>query len=234
MSRNLLSGSFALFVAGFFFHTSMSSSAQPLPEGFVDASQVVPNLVVDLRYYKTENFVGTRVEGYKSPRCLLTKEAAAALKEVQNELASFGLGLKVFDAYRPQQAVDHFVRWAKDRKDTSTKRDFYPDVDKRLLFEQGYIAAKSSHSRGSTVDLTLVDLTKPEEVAELDMGTPFDFFGKQSWTEHKPLSTEQRANRLLLRALMEKHGFRPYKKEWWHFTLKSEPYPNTYFNFPVE
>ncbi|MEM8946600.1 MAG: M15 family metallopeptidase [Planctomycetota bacterium] len=209
------------------------TAEQALPGGFVDVSTVVPRLVVELRYLGEENFVGQPVDGYLKPRCILTREAAEALKLVQLDLAEFYLGLKVFDAYRPQQAVDHFVRWAGDEAALERKSQYYPRVDKKHLFRDGYIASRSGHSRGSTVDLTLVDLANAEP-AELDMGTPFDFFGRESWTNHQGLTAQQKANRLLLRELMKKHGFRPYAKEWWHFTLQNEPYPNQYFNFPVQ
>lgn len=206
----------------------------PLPSGFVDVATVVPRLVVDLRYLTDHNFVGAPVDGYVNSRCILTNEAAAALKAVQAELAEFRMGVKVFDAYRPQRAVDHFVRWARDEHADATKQEFFPQVDKRHLFRDGYIASKSGHSRGSTVDLTLVSFETNGGPQELDMGTPFDFFGRQSWTNHAELTSQQRANRLLLRTLMQKHGFRPYAKEWWHFTLEDEPYPNQYFDFPVQ
>ncbi len=178
--------------------------------------------------------MGQPVDGYVEPRCILTQEAAGALKGVQAELAEFDMGLKVFDAYRPQQAVNHFVRWAKDPDAEGRKQQYYPQVEKRNLFREGYIATKSGHSRGSTIDLTIVSFPKDGAPIELDMGTRFDFFGPESWTDHRDLTTQQRANRLLLRAVMEKHGFRPYAKEWWHFTLNNEPYPNQYFNFPVQ
>ena len=212
--------------------TSLDSA--PLPAGFVDVADVVPGLVIDLKYLTADNFVGTPVEGYRRSRCLLTEPAAQALQRVQAELGGFGLGLKVFDAYRPQQAVDHFVRWAEATEDQGTKPQFYPGVEKSHLFRDGYIATRSGHSRGSTVDLTLVAIQPGQPAEELDMGTPFDFFGEQSWTAFADLSPQQRANRLLLREIMQKHGFRPYGKEWWHFTLKDEPFPETYFNFPVE
>ena len=180
------------------------------------------------------NFLGTRVDGYKSNRAILSVPAAEALKGVQEELRTFGLGLKIFDAYRPQQAVNHFVRWAKDIKDTKNKAGFYPDVDKKNLFRDGYIASKSGHTRGSTVDLTIVSLKKPEVGRQLDMGTTFDYFGQPSWPGNLAMSADVRANRMLLQGLMVRHGFAIYDKEWWHYTLKNEPYPETYFDFPVE
>lgn len=214
--------------------TMASGPAGTLPRGFVYLDQAIPGLLLDLRYAGALNFVGEPVDGYLKPRCILTAEAAEALKRVQEELRPFGLGLKVFDGYRPQRAVDHFVRWAGNIADTRMKAEFYPDVDKRDLFRDGYIAAKSSHSRGSTVDLTIVSLKGDDEGRELDMGSGFDYFGLSSWPDNPGTASSSRAHRLLLRELMVKHGFKPYPQEWWHFTLKQEPWPDTYFNFPVQ
>ena len=197
-----------------------------LPKGFVYVDEAIPDIVVELRYHASQNFVGLPIDGYTSGRAILSGPAAA-LAEVQAELRGFGLGIKIFDAYRPQRAVDHFVRWAKDLTDTKTKARYYPDTDKRELIKQGYIAESSGHSRGSTVDLTLVNRANPR--LPLDMGTPFDFFSVASGPDYPGLTPQQRANRLLLQSLMVKHGFKPYAKEWWHFTLKDEPYPDTYF-----
>lgn len=205
-----------------------------LPEGFVDVQSVIPDIVVDLKYYTDHNFVGRRVDGYLAPRCIVSQAAAAALAQVQQALRPFGLGLKVFDAYRPQRAVDHFVRWAADLADTRTKAEFYPDIEKNTLFKDGYIASRSSHSRGSTVDLTIVSLVGETAGRELDMGTAFDFFGQASWPHFAGLPAVQRANRMLLSVLMQQHGFKPYREEWWHFTLQNEPFPETYFDFPVQ
>jgi len=204
-----------------------------LPDGFVYVENVIPNVKVELRYYSTHNFVGDRIDGYLAPKCILTKEAAEALKGVQEDLSRFGLGLKIYDAYRPQRAVDHFVRWAKDRNDTRMKKEFYPNVDKKDLFREDYIAEKSGHSRGSTVDLTIVSLDAKKQDGQLDMGSGFDYFGPRSWPESPEIGAIQRAHRMLLQMVMEKHGFKPYPREWWHFTLEREPYPETYFNFPV-
>lgn len=206
--------------------------AEPLPKGFVHVDEVIPDVRVELRYATTHNFVGERIHGYQGGRAILTREAAQALARVQEELRRFGLGLKLFDAYRPQRAVDHFVAWAGDLKDVRTKGEFYPKVRKEDLFRDDYIAARSGHSRGSTVDLTIVPLDDPA-ARELDMGSGFDLFGPESWPEYRAIPPEQRAHRLLLQSLMKKHGFRPYPKEWWHFTLENEPYPATYFDFPV-
>jgi len=206
----------------------------PLPEGFAYLDEVVPAIEVELRYATNNNFVGRPIDGYLRPRCIITRRAAEALKNVQEELKPFGLGLKVFDAYRPQRAVNHFVRWAKDIHETAMKSQYYPSVKKTDLFKDGYIARKSSHSRGSTVDLTIVSLTPADQGQELDMGSPFDFFGPESWPENGSLAPAARSHRLLLQTLMIKHGFTPYPKEWWHFTLKNEPYPDKYFDFVVE
>lgn len=201
-----------------------------LPGGFVRLGEAIPGIMLDIRYYRADNFVGAQVEGYEAPVAILSKPAATALREVQEALRGRGFGLKVFDAYRPQTAVDHFVRWAADPSDTRTKAKYYPDVPKSELFARDYIAARSGHSRGSTVDLTIIRLA---DGSELDMGTPFDYFGPESagaW----PHATElQRANRRLLADVMQVHGFMPYAAEWWHFTLRDEPYPETYFSFPV-
>jgi D-alanyl-D-alanine dipeptidase len=204
--------------------------AQIVPSGFVDLKETVPSVAVELRYYGENNFIGQRIDGYEAPICYVSISAAQALKEVQSELSSFGLGLKLFDGYRPQRAVNHFVRWAKDLNDTTMKASYYPNVQKSELFEKGYIATHSGHSRGSTVDLTLIDLATGEE---LDMGTVFDFFSPLSSPTSKEVTQQQRANRLLLRSLMLRHGFRPLEEEWWHFTLENKPYPTTYFDFPV-
>lgn len=203
--------------------------ASDIPK-LVNAAKRIPSLVVDMRYFGEENFVGTPIDGYEAPYCWLTPAAAEALRGVQQHLAPFGLGLKVFDCYRPQRAVDHFVRWAKDLNDTRQKARFYPDVIKSELFSRGYIASRSGHSRGSTVDLTLVDLATGRA---LDMGTPFDYFSPRSWPEDVQATPAQRAQRMLLRTVMHAHGFTPLHEEWWHFTLSSEPYPLTYFDLPV-
>ena len=196
----------------------------------IDAGTVVPGLVADIRYSGSHNFVGRPIDGYRAPRCLLTPPAANALAEVARDLASRGLVIKVFDCYRPTRAVAHFVRWARDPRDQTAKAEFYPDVDKRTLFRDGYIASRSGHSRGSTVDLTLVRA----DGAELDMGTPFDFFSPRSWTAASSVTAEQHANRMRLAAAMQRRGFRGYPKEWWHFTLRNEPFPETYFDVPVQ
>lgn len=197
---------------------------------FVLVSEVVPDAILEMRYHSTYNFVGDRIDGYEEPVALLTREAATALKAVSDELASKGYRLKIYDAYRPQMAVAHFVRWAQDVEDTRMKEYFYPELQKADLFPQGYIAEYSGHSRGSTVDLTLFDMETEKEV---DMGGTFDYFGELSHPDYRGITEEQYANRMLLRETMMKHGFMPLVEEWWHFTLYNEPYPDTYFTFPV-
>ena len=198
--------------------------------GFVVLAEAVPAVVQEIRYYSTYNFVGDRIDGYEQPLALLTKEAARALKAASNEAATFGYRLKIFDAYRPAKAVKHFVLWGIEDLDQRMKPYFYPDLQKQELFERGYIASQSSHSRGSTVDLTLLDMQSGKE---LDMGSAFDFFSEVSHPGYKGVSEEQYANRMFLRDLMVRAGFEPFAFEWWHFTLKEEPYPDIYFDFPV-
>jgi D-alanyl-D-alanine dipeptidase len=207
----------------------MPQAAQQRPAAFVDAAAVVPGLVADMRYAGSHNFVGRPIDGYQAPRCLLTQDAAAALADVARDLAPRFV-IKVFDCYRPVRAVMNFVRWARDLNDTAGKAEFYPGVDKRTLFRDGYIASRSGHSRGSTLDLTLA----ATDGRELDMGTPFDFFSPKSWTADPSISAEQHANRMVLATAMHRRGFRGYDKEWWHFTLSHEPFPETYFDFPVQ
>ena len=197
---------------------------------FVLLSEVVPDAILEIRYYSTYNFVGDRINGYEEPLAMLTAEAADALREVSDELMGMGYRLKIFDAYRPQMAVTHFMNWALDTEDTRMKAYFYPELDKDVLFPQGYIAEHSGHSRGSTVDLTLFDMTTEREV---DMGGTFDYFGELSHPDYTGITEEQYANRMILREVMLKHGFKPLAEEWWHFTLENEPYPNTYFTFPI-
>ena len=198
--------------------------------GFVLLSEVVPDVILEMRYYSTYNFVGERIDGYEQPVALLTVQAAKALRAVSDEVAAMGYRLKVFDAYRPQTAVTQFMRWAQEADDTRMQAYFYPETEKSALFSQGYIAERSGHSRGSTVDLTLLELRTGREV---DMGGTFDYFGARSHADFSGISAEQSAMRALLRDVMVRHGFRPYAGEWWHFTLVNEPYPDTYFTFPV-
>ncbi len=238
-----------------FFLSGICHSATNLPPGFVDLQEIVPSTALDIRYFGPHNFIGSRVDGYHAPKCILTRKAAEALRGVQEDLRPFNLSLKIYDCYRPQRAVDHFCRWAEDIGDTKMKKEFYPTVEKANLFKDGYIASKSGHSRGSTVDLTIVPLPlKPQEAFvpgrqlsecyldaskrfddnSIDMGTGFDCFHELSHPENGQVGLQQRINRLMLKSLMEKHGFRYYDKEWWHFTLREEPFPDTYFNFPIK
>ena len=215
---------------------------------FVMLTDVVPDAILEIRYYGTYNFVGTRIDGYEEPTAMLTHQAAFALKAVSDDVKQLGFRLKIYDAYRPQKGVDNFVRWAADIPDTLMKKYFYPDLDKSVLFEQEYIYEKSGHSRGSTVDLTLFDMDTEKE---LDMGGTFDWFGPESHPDFcgnpetgeytgrskspsgRRITARQFANRMILRRAMMAHGFKPLDTEWWHFTLKDEPYPDTYFTFPV-
>lgn len=197
---------------------------------FVDTRALIPDLVVEMRYAGHENFVGRPITGYDAPVCLLTQRAAAALANAQKVLGESGLGLKVFDCYRPTRAVADFAAWARDPQDQARKPDYYPNVDKSQLFALGYIAERSGHSRGSTLDITLIDLTTG---AEVDMGSAYDLFDTRSWPTDQTVRPAQRANRLMLQSVMTANGFRPLAEEWWHFTLNDEPFPETYFDFPV-
>ena len=217
---------------------------------FVTLTDAVPDAILEIRYYGTYNFVGARIDGYEQPVALLTKQAADSLRAVSDDLMARGYRLKIYDAYRPQKGVDHFVRWAQDVPDTLMRAYFYPDLDKSVLFDQEYIMAKSGHTRGSTVDLTLFDMRSEKE---LDMGGTFDWFGPESHPDFcgnpvtgvytgdnsksprgRSITAEQFANRMILRRAMLAHGFKPIDTEWWHFTLRDEPFPDTYFTFPVK
>ena len=200
------------------------------PSGFVLISDYVPGVIQEIRYHSTYNFVGERIDGYEEPVALITIEAARALKSVANEMNVQGYRLKIFDAYRPLCAVKHFVLWGIEDQDIRMKPYFYPDLQKQELFSGGYIASRSSHTRGSTVDLTLLDMATGKE---LDMGSPFDLFSGISQPDSRQVTDEQYANRMTLRSVMVRNGFEPIDCEWWHFTLKEEPYPDTYFEFPV-
>ena len=198
--------------------------------GFVSVAEAIPDVLLDIRYYSSFNFIGERIDGYEEPAALLTREAAAALKKVSDEAMGQGWRLKIFDAYRPQKAVDHFVRWAGDPTDIRMKPFFYPELEKKDIIPQHYIAEYSGHTRGSTVDLTLFDMASQRDA---DMGGTFDYFGDVSHPDYPDITEEQHQNRMLLQKLMVKHGFRPLDSEWWHFTLEDEPCPDTYFTFPV-
>jgi D-alanyl-D-alanine dipeptidase len=236
-----------------------SSPSAPIemrrPADFVDLKAVAPSVALEIRYAGYHNFVGHPVPGYVLGKCLLTRPAAEAIARVQRQLSDFGFSLKLYDCYRPQRAVDYFVKWARDPSDAAMKREFYPQVGKADLLREGYVASPSSHSRGSTVDLTIVPLPIPAQVpytpglslascyapsavrfvdASLDMGTGYDCFDPQAHIHAPGLSAAQRANRMLLATLMDTAEFAAYPYEWWHFTLRNEPYPATCFDFPVK
>ena len=199
---------------------------------FVTLTDVVPDAILEIRYFGTYNFVGDRIDGYLEPTALLTKQAADSLRAVSDDVIKLGYRLKIYDAYRPQMAVDHFVRWAADFDDTRMKTYFYPNLEKNVLFPQEYICEKSGHTRGSTLDLTLFDMTTEKE---LDMGGTFDWFGPESHPDYtEGITKQQFQNRMILRDAMMRHGFKPFNTEWWHFTLENEPFPDTYFTFPVK
>ena len=219
---------------GFILLTVLISSSyfvQEIPSSFIDAKSIIKDLDVELRYYTSNNFVGDTIRGYHANRLFLTKPTVEALAKVQDSLQTMGLCLLVYDGYRPQQAVNHFIEWAKDLDDTIQKQQFYPNTPKSTLFQEGYIASQSGHSRGSTVDLTIIDAAS---MKPLDMGSPYDFFGTESWVEYPNINEKQKANREVLQGVMNAFGFRSYSKEWWHFTLRNEPFPETYFNFPIK
>jgi D-alanyl-D-alanine dipeptidase len=236
------------------FFNTLQHFSQEIPDGFIEIREVIPDVILDLRYLTPHNFLAVPVDGYVSQKCYITRAAADSLAKVQEELRNFNLSLKIYDAYRPQRAVNHFVKWAKDLSDTLTKKEFYPTLDKSRLFVDGFIAEKSGHSRGSTIDLTIVPIPVPDQPEfdinnqcecyesidkrfndnSIDMGTGFDCFNDLSHTENPNLSVEQRANRLLLKSLMDKYGFKNLADEWWHFTLRNEPYPNNYFDFEIK
>jgi len=200
------------------------------PSGFVLLADYVPSVIQEIRYYSAYNFIGNRIDGYEEPVAFLTRPAARALKSAANELFVKGFLLKVFDAYRPSEAVKHFVLWGLEDQDIRMKQYFYPNLEKQELFAKGYIAKQSSHSRGSAVDLTLFDMKTGKE---LDMGSPYDYFGEESHPDYKGITDEQFENRMLLQHAMTRNGFLPIDCEWWHFMLEDEPYPDTYFSFPV-
>ena len=218
------------FILIFFCFIHFKTAKGQIPSSFVYIKSVIPSAVVDLKYFSKNNFAGEKINGYHVNKAIITKEAALALKNVQEDLNHFGYGIKIFDSYRPQMAVDHFAKWARSTN-REMKKIHYPNVKKRNLFKEGYLASKSGHSRGSTVDLTIIDKSTG---IELDMGTIYDFFGKESWVDYKGLNANQKQNRFLLQSVMKKYGFKSLKEEWWHFTLHNEPFPEQYFNFMVK
>lgn len=254
VSKRFWLGTFLL--VGAYAFAQKGPSPVPSDRGaFVSIEDLDPSIVIEARYSGDHNFVGRPISGYRAPKCLLTRPAAEALVRVQTDLKPFGLGLKVYDCYRPQKAVDDFVAWAKALNDTAMKMEFYPNVRKDRLFSDGYIAERSGHSRGSTVDLTLIPTPAPsqrrfkkgEKLVEcfqpsgrrfpdntLDFGTGYDCFDPLAHTANPKVGESARRNRLMLKAVMEKHGFKNYEMEWWHFTLAPEPFPDTYFTFEVE
>ncbi len=197
---------------------------------FVNIEDIIPNVIVDMRYFSSNNFVGEKIDGYLDNCALLTKDAANYLRGASDQFLKDGYRIKIFDAYRPYKALVHFKRWLNN-DDNKMKDMFYKDLSKKELIEKDYISLLSSHTRGSTVDITLVDIKTNEEI---DMGCNFDNFGKIAHYDYKNLTKEQLNNRKYLRSVMEKYNFKPLNNEWWHFTLVNEPYINTYFNFPVE
>ncbi len=217
----------------FTFMILLLACGDPLPEGFVYLDEVDPTIETELRYAGSDNFIGRPVDGYSGNRVIMTRPTAEALKRVQERIGPQGLGLKVFDAYRPQRAVDHFMRWTEDAADTLTKAKYYPDLRKDSLVPQGYIWKRSGHSRGSTVDLTLVYRGGARVGEEVDLGTGWDHFGPESWPSYRGVTPESYQMRQLLREAMLAEGFTPLREEWWHFTLGNEPFPDTYFDFPI-
>ena len=210
---------------------ALARTADPMDSSdFVMVADEIPDVLQEIRYYSAYNFVGSRVDGYEMPVALLTREAAAALKEAAADFRAAGYVVKIYDAYRPQRAVAHFMRWGADVQDVRMKPYFYPQVDKSRVFELGYVARKSGHSRGSTIDMTLVNMQTGQE---LDVGEHFDYFGERSHHGYTGVSQEQQKNRLFLKEIMEKNGFDSLDEEWWHYTLAGEPFPDTYFDFPV-
>lgn len=218
-----------ILLAGIFFISFYK--ANTIPKGFVYITDTVPDVILEPRYYSTYNFIGKRIDGYQAPTAILSEPAATALKGASDDLRAQGYVLKIFDAYRPQRAVDQFMKWAADEDDDVMRTVFYPEIEKNRLIPDNYIAERSGHTRGSTVDLTIVEISTGKEV---DMGSPFDFFGPVSHHGTELITPEQTANREILKKAMLNNGFKIYDEEWWHYTLLDEPYPGTYFAFPVK
>jgi zinc D-Ala-D-Ala dipeptidase len=213
----------------------LNAKAMALPKGFVYLEAIDASIIQDIRYFSANNFTGQPVPGYEAPRCILTQQTAVALSKVQQALRPLDLGLKVYDCYRPQQAVDHFIAWSQHPSDQKMKAEYYPRVDKADFFTSGYVAAKSGHTRGSTVDLTIIHLAEVgQDPVKVEMGTHFDFMDPDSYPLSTAVSAAAHQNRLFLRGLMQAAGFEPFETEWWHFTLKNEAFPDRYFNFPVK
>lgn len=205
----------------------------PLPSRFVYLKEIVPDIIEDMVYCGSHNFIGRPIPGYEKPLCITVIDIAERLKAIQNSLRDKGLSLKVFDAYRPQRAVNYFYKWSQDHNDQLRKQEYYPYIDKKDLFDLGFISQKSQHTRGCAVDLTLAKLLPGGAHEELDMGTRMDLFDETSYTADLTIPKEAQNNRLLLKDLMGGEGLLNYAKEWWHFYLKDEPFPETYFDFPI-
>jgi D-alanyl-D-alanine dipeptidase len=218
----------------FIINLSVGAVAMALPSGFVYLHDVDPGIIQEVKYFTDDNFIGRPVKGYQAPVCILTQQAAFALANAQRQLKSQALSLKVFDCYRPQAAVNDFMQWSEDVADQKMKASYYPRINKKDIFKLGYLSATSGHTRGSTVDLTIVRVAANQAAAELNMGTPFDFLDERSHVFAESIQGEARQNRILLREVMQQAGFVPYEKEWWHFTLGNEPFPTSYFDFAVK
>jgi zinc D-Ala-D-Ala dipeptidase len=237
-----------------FFLFGYINAVYALPAGFVYLHDIDPSILQDIRYAGFHNFIGRPIKGYQAKQCILTQEAAYALAKVQKKLKPLSLSLKVYDCYRPTLAVADFVAWSKDRSQQQMKTEFYPRVDKADVFRLGYVAKKSGHSSGSTVDLTIVPIPTPSQASyhpqhelvsctapyqlryhdnSIDMGTGFDCMDVLSHALNPEISKMATQQRLLLRQIMIQYGFEPYENEWWHFTLKNEPFADKYFNFIV-
>ncbi|ARN85130.1 hypothetical protein GQ61_07365 [Candidatus Nucleicultrix amoebiphila FS5] len=212
----------------------VSPMSLTLPEKFVYLHDIDATILTDIRYFKEDNFIGRPLPGYEADVCITVEAVAHNLSKIQKTLKMQGLSLLVFDSYRPQETVDYFGEWARNIEDQAMKEAYYPRIDKREVFNLGYIAARSSHSRGSAVDLTIVKLKEGGSYEELNMGTKFDYLDELSHTLNPEIQGEARENRLLLKTLMEENNFINYRKEWWHYNINEEPYPETYFNFPVK
>lgn len=263
MRRGRVGAVVVLSAASVLWPSPATAHSDPLraPGDFVDMHAVAPTILEDIRYFTPHNFTAEPVDGYAAPLCILTRPAAEALGRAQQDFLQQGYTLKVYDCYRPQRAVNDFVGWAEDLADQRMKQEFYPRVDKSVLFDDGYIAERSGHSRGSTVDLTLVAMPADRPAVEpyipgqplvdcaapqtfrfpdesIDMGTGFDCFDTLANTMDQRIQGDQHKNRLLLAEGLERQGFINYDKEWWHYTYKpagsGEPNPDTYFDFPVD
>lgn len=241
MAQHYRSGVNMHIILSLLFLFFFSVHLRELPKEFVYLKDIDTSIQQKMMYLSFENFVGEPIHGYKDPTCILTKKAAEALKNIQKELTTYGLSLLVFDCYRPQQAVDHFIEFSKDSK-TKTKEKYYPNLTKERMFKEGYVATKSGHSRGSTVDLTIttqgtkdyyLGCINPNNIPTIDFGTGIDCIDPRSNTLNPQVKGQAKINRLFFVNLMKKHGFKNLSEEWWHYTLVEETFPDTYFNFPV-